>query len=82
MALQDEWMSKSKAKSLEINFYHVATYTAVFVLFGANLSMQSLSVIFVTHFIIDALTSRRKVPIWQDQILHILVLVFVFFVTK
>jgi hypothetical protein len=83
-ALQDEWQTKGKAKSWEINFYHVAIYTAVFILFGAGLSALSLGIIFMTHFAIDTLSSRWKniKHIWQDQILHILVLLFIFFVTK
>jgi len=84
MALQNQWLAEGKAKSWEINFYHVAVYTAIFVLFADWLSALSLTIIFVTHFIIDPLKSRWGIIkyVWQDQILHILVLVFVFFVTK
>jgi len=83
-AFQDEWQAKGKAKSWEITFYHVAVYTSVFVLFGAKLSLISLSIIFVTHFIIDTLSARWNILkyIWQDQILHLLVLAVIFFMTK
>ncbi len=83
-AFQDEWQVKGKAKSWEINFYHVAVYTSVFALLDVKLSLVSLAIIFVTHFIIDTLSARWNVLkyIWQDQILHILVLGVVYFVTK
>lgn len=83
-AFQSEWLSNNKGKSWEMNFYHVATYTAVFVLFGGGLSLLSLGIIFVSHFLIDPLSSRWGIvkDIWQDQLLHVLVLIFIFFVTK
>ncbi len=82
--LQNLWMAEGKAKSWEINFYHVAVYTAVFIIAGAKLSLMSLVIIFVTHFFIDPLKSRWGIIkyIWQDQLLHVLVLIFVFLVTK
>ena len=81
---QGEWLSENKAKSWEINFYHVAVYVAVFILFGIELSLLSLSILFISHFIIDTISARWKIVknIWQDQLLHILVLLFIFFVTK
>ena len=84
IALQNQWLAEGKAKSWEINFYHVAVYTSIFILFGTGLSLPSLAIIFVTHFIIDPLKSRYGIikHVWQDQILHILVLIFVFLVTK
>ncbi len=84
IALQTEWLAEGKGKSWEINFYHVAVYLAVFILFGPELSLSSLGIIFISHFLIDPLKSRWGVIkyIWQDQILHILVLLVVFFITK
>jgi len=81
---QSRWLSENKAKSWEINFYHVAVYVSVFILFGPHLSWLSLVIIFLSHFIIDPLKSRWEIIkyIWQDQLLHILILLFVFFVTK
>jgi hypothetical protein len=83
-ALQNKWMSNNKGKSWEINFYHVAVYTAVFVLFGGGLSFLSLGIIFITHFFIDPLGARWGFVkyIWLDQLLHLLVLLFVFLITK
>ena len=74
-AFQSEWMSMNKGKSWEINFYHAATYTAVFVLF-ARATPAAIAVIFITHFIIDPLKTRYKVikPIWVDQALHFIVI--------
>jgi len=71
-AFQSTWMSKEKGRSWEVNFYHCATYTAVFVLF-AHASSIAIAVIFVTHFIIDTLKARYHVIayIWLDQLLHI-----------
>jgi hypothetical protein len=84
IALQTEWLAEGKGKSWEINFYHVAVYLAVFILFGPKLSLLSLGIIFISHFLIDPLKSRWGVIkyIWQDQILHILILLIVFFITK
>jgi hypothetical protein len=84
IALQSEWLAAGKAKSWEINFYHVAVYVSVFVLFGVDLSILSLIILFVTHFIIDSLKARWGIIkyVWQDQILHIFVLLFIFFVAR
>ena len=72
-AFQSAWMSMEKGKSWEVNFYHGATYTAVFVLF-AHSSLLATAVIFGTHLVIDPLKARYKVigPIWLDQLLHFL----------
>lgn len=77
-AFQSIWMSVEKGKSWEVNFYHCATYTAVFVLF-AHPSMLATVVLFGTHFVVDPLKSRYKVigPIWVDQLLHILTLLLI-----
>lgn len=81
---QGKWMAEKKGKSLEVNFYHVATYTAVFVLINIGLSLLSLGIIFVTHFIIDLLKERWRIVkyTWLDQLLHIAVIGFVLLVTK
>src|SRR6266478_8535272 len=72
-AFQSTWMSIEKAKSWEVNFYHAATYTAVFVLF-AHPSLLATAILLVTHFIVDPLKARYKVihPIWVDQLLHVI----------
>lgn len=72
-AFQSTWMAMEKGKSWEVNFYHCATYTAVFVIF-ARPSWIATVVLLLTHFVIDALKARYKVigPIWLDQLLHIL----------
>jgi hypothetical protein len=84
IALQNEWLAIGKAKSWEINFYHVAIYVSVFILFGAGLSILSLVILFITHFFIDLMKARWKIVkyIWQDQLLHVFVLIFIFLVTK
>ena len=71
-AFQSTWMSVEKGKSWEVNFYHCATYTAVFILF-AHPSSAAIVVLLSTHFVVDALKARYKVigPIWLDQLLHI-----------
>jgi hypothetical protein len=71
-------MSVEKGKSWEINFYHCATYTAVFVLF-ARPSLLAIMLLLVTHYIIDTLKARYKVigPIWVDQSLHILTILLI-----
>ena len=77
-AFQSTWMSIEKGKSWEVNFYHCATYTAVFVLF-AHPSLLATAILLGTHFVIDPLKSRYKVigPIWVDQLLHIVAIVLI-----
>jgi hypothetical protein len=77
-AFQSTWMSVEKGKSWEINFYHCATYTAVFVLF-AHPTLLAIMLLLVTHYIIDTLKARYKVigPVWVDQSLHILTIVLI-----
>jgi Protein of unknown function (DUF3307) len=77
-AFQSTWMSMEKGKSWEVNFYHCATYTAVFLLF-AHPSLLSTAILFGTHFVIDPLKARYKVidPIWLDQLLHILTIALI-----
>ncbi len=77
-AFQSAWMTIEKGKSWEVNFYHSATYTAVFLLF-AHSSLLATAILFGTHFIIDPLKARYKVigPIWLDQLLHILTIVLI-----
>ncbi|GAC1359849.1 MAG: hypothetical protein NVS2B12_06750 [Ktedonobacteraceae bacterium] len=72
-AFQSAWMSVEKGKSWEVNFYHCATYTAVFLLF-VHPSVTAVAILFGTHFVIDPLKARYKVigPIWVDQLLHII----------
>jgi hypothetical protein len=75
-AFQSTWMSTHKGKSWEVNFYHCATYTSVFILF-AHPSLVALAILIGTHFVIDTLKARYKIigPIWLDQLLHVLVIV-------
>lgn len=77
-AFQSAWMSMEKGKSWEVNFYHCATYTAVFVLF-AHTSPLATAVLFGVHFVVDPLKARYKVigPIWLDQLIHIVTILFV-----
>ncbi len=79
-AFQSAWMSMEKGKSWEINFYHCATYTAVFVLF-AHASSLAIVILLCTHFVIDPLKARYKLigPIWLDQFLHILTIFIILF---
>ena len=79
-AFQSTWMTVEKGKSWEVNFYHCATYTATFILF-VHPSCQAVTFLLVTHFIVDALKARYKVigPIWLDQTLHILTILFVLY---
>lgn len=77
-AFQSTWMSIEKGKSWEVNFYHGATYTAVFVLF-AHPSPQATAILLVTHFIVDPLKARYKLigPIWLDQLLHLVTILLI-----
>ena len=77
-AFQSTWMSIEKGKSWEINFYHCATYTAVFVLF-AHPSLIAIGILLSSHFVIDSLKARYKVigPIWVDQLLHIVTIALI-----
>jgi hypothetical protein len=75
-AFQSTWMSVEKGKSWEVNFYHCATYTATFVLFGGA-SLVAAIWLLITHYIVDTLKARYKVigSIWLDQLLHVVTLV-------
>ena len=77
-AFQSTWMTIEKGKSWEVNFYHAATYTAVFVLF-AHSSILATAILFGTHCVVDPLKARYKVigPIWLDQLLHLLTIVLI-----
>jgi hypothetical protein len=79
-AFQSTWMSIEKGRSWEVNFYHAATYTAVFVLF-AHPSLLAIAVLLITHCIVDPLKARYKVigPIWLDQLLHVLTIAAILF---
>src|SRR5258708_9935146 len=77
-AFQSAWMSAEKGKSWEVNFYHCATYTAVFVLF-AHPSFLAIALLLVLHYVVDTLKARYKVigPIWLDQLLHVATIVLI-----
>jgi hypothetical protein len=77
-AFQSAWMSMEKGKSWEVNFYHCATYTAVFVLF-AHCSPLAATILFGTHFVVDPLKARYKVigPIWLDQLIHLVTIILI-----
>src|SRR5438132_10601154 len=77
-AFQSAWMTIEKGKSWEINFYHAATYTAVFVLF-AHSSVLATAALFGAHVVVDPLKARYKVigPIWVDQLLHVLTILLI-----
>lgn len=79
-AFQSSWMSMEKGKSWEVNFYHGATYTAVFVLF-AHVSPLAAAALFGAHIVVDPLKSRYKIigPIWLDQFLHVATIVLILF---
>jgi hypothetical protein len=79
-AFQSAWMSMEKGKSWEVNFYHAATYTAVFVLF-IHPSLLAVVVLLGAHFVVDPLKARYKIigPIWLDQLLHVLTIVLILF---
>ncbi len=78
-AFQSAWMAENKGKSLEINFYHAATYTSSFVLLGTGFSLTQLGIILVTHFFIDLAKARWGIikHIWVDQLLHIAIIALV-----
>jgi hypothetical protein len=77
-AFQSTWMTLEKGKSWEVNFYHGATYTAVFVLFAHSSPLAS-AVLFSTHFVVDPLKARYKIigPIWLDQLIHVATIVLI-----
>ena len=75
---QSEFLALGKGKSWELNFYHVAIYTSVFIVFG-KISFAAACILFISHFFIDPLKARWAIVrhIWQDQILHIAVLIII-----
>jgi len=83
-AFQTMWMATEKHKKWEVNLYHALLYTATFIIFRIPLSYLSLVIIAISHFLIEPLKGRWGILKydWQDQLLHIAVLIFVFLVTK
>ncbi|HLI70780.1 MAG TPA: DUF3307 domain-containing protein [Ktedonobacteraceae bacterium] len=79
-AFQSAWMSMEKGRSWEVNFYHAATYTAVFVIFARSTPLATF-ILFITHFLVDPLKARYKIigPIWLDQFLHIVTIALILF---
>ncbi len=79
-AFQSTWMTIEKGRSWEINFYHGATYTAVFALF-AHASPLAIAVLLGAHLIIDPLKARYKLigPIWLDQLLHVVTILLILY---
>jgi hypothetical protein len=77
-AFQSAWMSMEKGKSWEVNFYHCATYTAVFLLF-AHCSPPAAAILFGTHFVVDPLKARYQVipSIWLDQLIHLVTILLI-----
>ena len=75
--IQSAWMAQEKGKSWEVNFYHAIGYTVPFWFLG--LSPVTLGFIAGSHFLIDPLKARYGIVkrIYEDQILHFVVLVFV-----
>ena len=81
-AFQSAWMSMETGKTWEVNFYHSATYTAVFVLFAhPSPTPLAIAVLLGAHFVIDPLKARYKIigPIWLDQLLHVLTILLILF---
>jgi len=82
---QSDWMAREKGKSWEILLYHALVYTATMLVVatigGVTLSLAALTVLFGTHFVIDPLKARWHIikHIWIDQLLHVAVIIFVFF---
>ncbi len=82
---QSEWMATQKGKSWEINLYHALVYTAtIFVVAGIGgiiLPFSALTLLLVSHFLIDPLKARWNVikHIWIDQILHLIILLLINF---
>lgn len=72
---QSEWFVSFKGKSWEVCVYHAAVYTATFVIF-TDITMIFALILFVSHVIIDPLKARWHVLpyIWQDQLLHFVVI--------
>src|SRR5437588_10090823 len=79
-AFQSTWMTMEKGKSWEVNFYHCATYTAVFVLF-AHSSPLATAILFATHSVVDPLKAGYKVigRIWLDQLIHLATIILILF---
>jgi hypothetical protein len=77
-AFQSTWMAIEKGKSWQVNFYHCATYTAVFVLF-LRPSLLVIMLLLVTHFVIDTLKARYHLinAMWVDQLLHLLTIALI-----
>lgn len=83
--LQTPWLGENKGKLWVANFLHAAVYTSVIFLAaridGTTLTITAVAVIFGSHFLIDPLKARWGIikSIWLDQVLHLAVLVLVYY---
>ena len=80
---QGDWLGLNKGKNWELMVYHCLIYAGSFAVF-TNLSWKYIAIIFVTHLIIDPLKARWGIikAIWQDQVLHLLVLTSIWLMVK
>ena len=80
---QSVWMSEAKRNSLEVMFYHAATYSltimTVVAIGGFRFPPEITGLFFISHFLIDPLKARWGIikHIWLDQILHLSVILAV-----
>jgi len=70
---QTDFLAKTKGKNWWHMLAHCVTYTAPFIyFFGLNLN---ITVLFLTHLIIDSAKARyKKINYVSDQILHVVIL--------
>lgn len=60
--LQSDWMATNKSKRWDALALHVTAYTSAFFLWG--LHWQFIALVWLTHFVTDAITSRITSALW------------------
>lgn len=73
--LQQGMIAQNKGKSWQMNFYHAAIYSSLFVI-AAKTTVLATLILMISHFLIDPLKCRWHIVkhLWMDQILHLLVI--------
>ena len=69
---QTDYMARNKSKSVKALASHVAIYSLWGLLIGLTFTKGLLLVgfLFITHFVIDFITSKINTKLWQAQKVH------------
>jgi len=76
--LQIDYIANTKDKNIYHMVVHCALYTAPFIfVFGME---WRIIVLFITHFIIDTLKVKKRIKYFDDQVFHLFVPSFLYWI--